>query len=432
MPRTAAKTFRVGLLVLTAVAVLVTGILLIGGQNKLFTRKNEYYILFNNVSGLQAGNPVQLNGVDVGRVESVVLPEEPGKNDIRVTISVERRYSSRVREDSQASIKTLGLLGDKYIELSSGSTDAPPIPDGGQITTAPTTSIDQLLAGGENLMDNVIAISFSLRTILGRMEEGEGILGRLTVDTPEAQSIIDSVHGTLAAMEAIATKIDRGEGALPRLLNDPALADRVEASLARLESVLAKADEGEGALPKLLNDPATAARVDQTLAELEDAAKGLSSFIEEVETSEGLLQRMLTDEEYGREVSERLREVIDRVDRVSAEITEGDGTLARLIEDPSIYESIQDILVGIDESRILRWLIRNRQKEGIETRYEEGVEAGTVPPIPPESEFPPGPSEDREEMPPMEDEAAPEPPPAPAEGDAPPAAADGGAMGARR
>ncbi len=415
MPRTAARTFRVGLLVLTAIAVLVTGILLIGGQNKLFTRKNEYHILFNNVSGLQAGNPVQLNGVDVGRVESVVLPEEPGKNDIRVTISVERRYSPRVREDSQASIKTLGLLGDKYIELSSGSTDAPPIPDGGQITTAPTTSIDQLLAGGENLMDNVIAISFSLRTILGRMEEGEGILGRLTVDTPEAQSIIDSVHGTLEAMEAIATKIDRGEGALPRLLNDPALADRVETSLARLESVLAKADEGEGALPKLLNDPATAQRIDDTLAELQSAAEGLSSFVAEVESSDGLLQRMLTDEEYGREVSERLREVIDRVDRVTAEITEGEGTLARLIEDPQIYQSLNDILIGIEESRLLRWLIRNRQQKGIETRYEDAVESGEVPPIPPGSDLPAEVPAD-EQMPPEE------PPP-----DAPPSSEPPGA-----
>jgi phospholipid/cholesterol/gamma-HCH transport system substrate-binding protein len=429
MPRKAAKTLRVGLLVLVAVAVLVTGILLIGGQNQLFTLKNEYYILFNNVSGLNAGNPVQLNGVDVGRVESVVLPEEPGKNDIRVVISVERRYAERVREDSQASIKTLGLLGDKYIELTSGSTDAPPIPDGGHIVTAPTTSIDQLLAGGENLMDNVIAISFSLRNILTRMERGEGILGRLTVDTPEAESIIASVRGTVEAMEAIATKIDTGEGPLPRLINDAELAGRVETSLARFESILVKADEGQGALPKLLNDPATAARIDHTLAELEAAAQGLSSFIEEVETSEGLLQRMLTDEEYGREVSERLREVIDRIDRVSTEITEGDGTLARLIEDPSIYESIQDILVGIDESRILRWLIRNRQQEGIDVRYEKGVEEGEVPPIPPESEFPPGPREDREEMPPAEDG---EPPPAPDEDAAEPAAADGDATGARR
>ena len=128
-------------------------------------------------------------------------------------------------------------------------------------------------------MDNVIAISFSLRNILARMERGEGILGKLTVDTPEAQSIIDSVRGTVEAMEAIADKIDKGDGPLPRLINDAELADRVDTSLARLESVLAKVDEGEGALPKLLNDPATAKQVDDTLAELHQASRDLASFV---------------------------------------------------------------------------------------------------------------------------------------------------------
>jgi len=406
MPRKGANSLRVGLLVVTAIAVLVAGILLIGGQNQLFTRKNRYHILFNNVSGLNAGNPVQLNGVDVGRVISVVLPTEPGKNDIRVEISVERRYASRVREDSLASIKTLGLLGDKYIELTSGTTAADPIPSGGRISTAPSTSIDQLLSSGENLMDNVIAISFALRTILERMENGEGILGKLTVDTPEAQSIIDSVHDTVTAMEAIAEKIDKGDGPLPRLINDAELAARVDRSLARLESVLTKADEGEGALPKLLNDPATAQQLDETLAELHSAAHDLASFVSEVESSDGLLQRLLTDEEYGREVSERLRDVIDRVDHVSAQITEGNGTVAKLIEDPEVYQSVKDILVGINESRILRWLIRNRQKKGIDVRYEEGVEEGEVPPIPPPSEFPAEPPAASPDKPP----ADPQPP----------------------
>lgn len=405
MPRKAGRAFRVGLLVLVAVVIVVVGVLLIGEQNQLFRTKAEYYILFNNVSGLQAGNPVQLNGVDVGRVQEVVLPAEPGKNDIRVDITVDQRYASRVREDSVASIKTLGLLGDKFIELSSGSPDVPPLPEGGQIPTAPTTSIDELLSSGENLMDNVIAISFSLRTILGRMEQGEGILGRLTVDTPEAEALITSFRGTMTAVEQVAEKLDTGEGPLPRLINDREMAQRVDDSLARLESLLAKMEEGEGALPKLLNDPATAQKVDDTLAELQSAATALSDFVQEVESSEGLLQRMLMDEEYGEEVAGQVREVVERIDRLTYEVAEGDGTLAQLIQDPEIYQSLQDILVGINESRILRWLIRNRQEKGIEARYEEGVEAGEVAPIPPKDEFPAEPSE-----PPAEDEPPAEPP----------------------
>ncbi|HEX2252047.1 MAG TPA: MlaD family protein [Thermoanaerobaculia bacterium] len=379
----------VGLLVIAAVVVFVVGILLIGEQSSLFARKNDYYILFNDVSGLNPGNPVQLNGVSVGRVTEVILPEEPGENDLRVWITVERRYADRIREDSQAQIKTLGLLGDKYIELSSGSLQAPPIPDGGQISTAPASSIDQLLASGENLMDNVTTISFSLRNILGRMERGEGILGQLTQDTPEGEQLISSTVATMESLESIAAKIETGDGALPRLLNDAELAERVEGSLDRLESVLAKADEGEGMLPKLLNDPESARQVDEVLANLRETSESLRRLSDEIETSEGLVQRLLTDEEYGRQVSEEIRAIVERVDVASRQITEGDNTLARLINDDSLYTAVEDILVGVNESRLLRWLIRNRQEAGIERRYEDAVEAGEVEPLPRGQEVPP-------------------------------------------
>ena len=390
MARGQGKQWKVGVTVVVALVVGVVAVFLIGEQANLFRRKASYFVMFNNVGGLNAGSPVQLNGVDVGRVTEVILPEEPGENDIVVWLTVDRRYAVRIRQDSQAKIKTLGLLGDKFIELTSGSTQFPQIdPDGGQIATAPATSLDELLASGEGLMDNVMSISFSLRNVLGRMEAGEGLLGQLTKDTPEGDRLTTSIVTTMETVERVAETIEHGPGPLPRMLNDPELASSMEASLTRLESVLAKVDEGEGALPKLLNDPGSAARVEEALANLSAASRDLAELVERVESSDGLLQRLLIDEEYGREVGDKVREVVDRIDVVSREISEGEGTVAQLIHDPAIYDAVKDILVGVDESRILRWLIRNRQQKGIETRYEDAVEAGEVPPLPRGEEVPP-------------------------------------------
>ena len=94
------------------------------------------------------------------------------------------------------------------------------------------------------------------------------------------------------------------------------------------------------------------------------------------------MQKLLTDEPYAKEVSEDLRQLIERLNSLSEKLTSGDGTAAKLINDPSIYDAVQDIIVGIDESRFLRWLIRNRQKEGIETRYHDAkkkLKAGETP-----------------------------------------------------
>lgn len=367
-----ARELKVGALVLAAVAVLALGVFLIGDRNNLFARKNRYYIDFQNVSGVRAGNPVQLNGVDVGAVEEVVLPEDPGKRFIRVWISVESRYADRVRVDTRARIKTLGLLGDKFIELTSGTEGLPKVPDGGEVKPAAATNVDALLASGEDVMANVVEISSSLSTILGRMERGEGLLGELTADTPAGRRLRDALVGTSESVERIAGKLETGQGLLPRLINDPALSDQFGAAVDRVESLIAKAESGPGLLPGLLNDPRTKAEFDQTLATARGVAEDLQAFTVKLQSPEaGLLPRLVNDEAYGREMTEELRGFVRSLNEVADKVNRGEGTAARLINDPQIYDAVNDILIGVNESPLLRWLVRNRQKKGIETRYEE-------------------------------------------------------------
>lgn len=390
------REFKVGLVILTAFVVLAAGVFLIGDRNNLFSSKNEYYILFGSVSGLAKGSPVQLNGVDVGTVDRVVLPENPRLEQIEVWITVDSKYAERIRggpqmpasgglnPPTQARIKTLGLLGDKFIELSSGSPQFPIIPSGGQILAAQPTNVDALLASGEDVMDNVVEISASLSTILARMERGEGLLGELTTNSQSGQRLRESVIGTAESMERIATKIETGEGPLPRLLNDRQMADRLSSSLDRFENLLAQAQTGPGLLPGLLNDPSTKQQFDNTLATLNQMARDLQGFTADLETSDALLPRLVNDEEYGREITGKVNEIVDRLNEISVKISEGNGTASKLINDPQVYDAVNDIIIGVNESRVLRWLLRNRQNKGIEKRYEDATETlerqGITPP----------------------------------------------------
>lgn len=371
MPRETGSEVRVGALLLAAITVLAVGIFLIGKEGNVFARKNSYFVRFLTVGGLNAGNPVQLNGVDVGKVARVILPESPDESTIQVWISIERRYEKRVRGDSQAKIKTLGLLGDKYVEITSGSPEFPVIPSGGEIPAAPMTSVDQLLATGEDTMDNVVAISASLRNILARMERGEGLLGQLTTNTESGERFSESVTATMESVQRVARELETGDGPLARLLRDRELGDSLEQTVGRLDGLLAQAQEGEGLLPQLLNDAATTERFSTALDNLSRASEDLARFAKEIETSDGLLKKLLADEAFAREVSDNLRQMIERLNLLSEKLTEGDGTAAKLLNDPAIYDAVNDILVGIDESRLLRWLIRNRQKAGIDKRYED-------------------------------------------------------------
>lgn len=390
------REVKVGLVILGALVVLALGVFLIGDKNNLFSRKNEYFILFGSVSGLKPGSPVQLNGVDVGTVQKVILPQNPRLEQIEVWIDVDRKYAERIRGGPQlpasgglnppsvARIKTLGLLGDKFIELTSGAPEYPLIPSGGQIPAAQPTNVDALLASGEDVMSNVVEISASLSTILARMERGEGLLGELTTDSESGRQLKESLVGTAASMQRIANKIETGDGPLPRLLNDRQMADRLASSLNRLESLLAQAQNGPGLLPGLLNDPTSKQKFDETLATLNQMARDLQGFTADLETSDALLPKLVKDEEYGRELTGKVNEIVNRLNEISLKISQGDGTASKLINDPQIYDAVNDVIIGINESRILRWLIRNRQEKGLEKRYEDTKksleEQGITPP----------------------------------------------------
>ena len=367
----AASARRVGLLVLAAAAVIALAVLLIGDRQNLFKPKNRYFIRLVSVTGLQVGSQVQLNGVNVGSVEKIVLPADMGQNLLEVWISVDSRYELRIRRDSVARIKTLGLLGDKYVELTSGSPAAGMIPEDGEIPASPQTNVEQFTQAGEDVMYNVVTISHQLAEILGRMERGEGILGELTTEVEPGRKATTELLDTLSALRRAAEKIEKGPGAIPRLISDPALGDRLASSVERLDGLLARAEQGQGLLPALLTDERQKERFTSALESLERAAGRLASATERLESSDALLGKLINDEAWGREVAADLEKLLKDLSEVAAKLNRGDGSAARLINDPTLVQSIEDIVVGVEESKLLRWLLRNRQKQGIEKRYRD-------------------------------------------------------------
>ncbi len=368
---------RVGVIVIVALAALAAAIFLIGDRDQVFSRKNHYTIDFLRVGGLGPGAPVHLSGVVVGQVETIDLPPQVDSAELTVTVSIDRKYQDRVRTDSIARIKTLGLMGDKFIDISSGTPVAEAILPGGRIAAATPTDVDQLIASGEDFVDNVLTMSVSVRELLGKLEEGEGVLGQLTSDGETAESM----RRTLQALERVLVRMESGQGTLGRLLRDDTAISRLENSLARLDIVTTRLAEGEGAIGLLMTDAEARERLDRTLANLDAASKTFADLAATLRDGEGLLPTLINDPEFGRQVASDLRQLTTNLKRVSDKLESGDGTVAQLINDPDAYQALTDILVGVNENKFLRWLVRGRQKKGIKERYQEDVESSPEPVI---------------------------------------------------
>ncbi len=377
------RRFRVGLVVLIALVATMIGIFMIGQRANLFRSKFPYETHFDSASGLISGNNVSLNGVVVGSVIEVRLSGDPADRTVRVVYDVVKRWAPMIRKGTRASIKTRGLLGDKYIELEGGKPGEPEVAIGGEIPAAPGAGLEQLLAGSGDLLTDLGAIAKSLKNILGRTEKGEGFLGAITSNSEESERLGSNFNATLRSLNSILAKVDSGKGLAGRLLIDEKYGKETSDSLAgaikSVQSLLAKIDEGvrtgNGAIPALLSDPEGKKKIYALVDNLGLTAAGLVKITENLQNGSGAIPILLHDAQFGKAFTANLKSLSEHLDSISRKLDDGQGTAGKLINDPSVFDGANHLVVGVNESALLRWLIKDRQKAGIKKEYDDAVRA---------------------------------------------------------
>lgn len=126
---------------------LIVGIICLGylsiklGKMEIFGGKGyNVQAVFSDSGGLRTGSAVEIAGVEVGRVKSVTL------EDYQAKIMIHFSQNVKIQEDSIASIKTKGLIGEKYVEISPGGADEMIQPGGTIRDTQPPVDFEELIA----------------------------------------------------------------------------------------------------------------------------------------------------------------------------------------------------------------------------------------------------------------------------------------------
>lgn len=390
------RAARIGILVTIGAVILMAFLFFIGSEQRLFTRKSDYKVRLDSVSGLAEGNPVEVSGVTVGTVRDITLPRNPKVRTVDITIAVEKKYADLIRADSRVRLKKLGLIAaDTYIDITPGSPDQPVLEPGSVIPAQRATNVEALISSGEDLVDNFVQISYSLKNILQRVDRGEGLIGELTTKPKMKERLTDTMIESFTRIDKFLAQIESGKGLIGKLVYDDQYADQLTSSLSSaassLKTVTGSLEQsfasGKGAIPMLLSDPAGRDKVAKLLDRLTTTSENLAVFSAELRRGQGVIPRLVGDKEYADQTLKEFRQLVTRLDDVSRKLSQGEGTAGLLINDPSVYESLNDVLIGINQSPLLRWLIRNRQEKGIETRYDAERRGGanrSAPPAEPE------------------------------------------------
>jgi phospholipid/cholesterol/gamma-HCH transport system substrate-binding protein len=324
----AAVQLRVGAFVLAGLLVFAGLGYMLGRSAGLFERQYRLVASFGQIGGLIQGATVRLAGVPVGRVGEIRLPEG-GNAKVRVDLLIARRVQDRIRADSLARIETLGLLGDKIIDVTLGSPGAAVLPDGAEVRTEEPFDTARLTQQGAELLQSLVALSTDLRATLARIA---------------ASSAGADVAETARALRNLTTEIERGQGALHRLVYDPKLG----AALADAGEALRQVGETVRRIDRVLADPRTAGlagEAERTLAEARAAAERVNRILREVEEGRGTLHALVYDE--GRELKE-LESVLARAATLLTGVERGEGALGVLLRDPEATRAVRRVVTAAD------------------------------------------------------------------------------------
>jgi phospholipid/cholesterol/gamma-HCH transport system substrate-binding protein len=380
---------RIGALVLVGIVLFIGFVLSIGRRSTLFQEKYSLWASFSSTEGLAVGSPVRLAGVTVGNVTRIAFGREPRDRRIAVTLSVERRVQDRIREDSVASIGTIGLVGDKVLEITVGSHDRPVLQVGAQLASVDPLDYTQLLQKGDRILDNVTRISASLdqffsgggqtekrtlndalrslQTTLVEIEKGQGLAHDL-IYGKEGAELLGRVDRMAQTLERLARAVETERGLLHALIYTPEeeTLGRLTRTMDRVDALLKDAKEGPGLLHALIYDPEGA----ELLTRLGRTSEQLETFVGSLQEGKGLVPSLLFDPERVKVLDDlqtaaaNLRTLTGNLEAIVTRLRQGEGTLGALLEDPTVYEDLSALLRGANRSLLLRSLIRSTREDG--------------------------------------------------------------------
>lgn len=176
---------RLGLFIAGGLALFVVAIFFIGKQKNLFNPVFKLTATFYNISGLEVGNNVRFSGINVGIVDNIKIIND---STVRVDMLIRKNVQKFFKADCEAGIGSAGIIGDRLVNISQGSTEAPLVKDGQEISAKEPVETDAIMASLQVTAYNASIISEEVAQIMIKINSGEGTIGRLIQDSTIAEN----------------------------------------------------------------------------------------------------------------------------------------------------------------------------------------------------------------------------------------------------
>lgn len=275
------------------IAVLYLGFNYLKGID-FFSDSNKYYVVYENVNGLNVSNPVTVNGFSVGRVSRISL-DQAKQNEVIVELDISGEV---ILGDSATATLNSDFLGNKSILLSTGDISAPLEP-GDTLIAILDKGIAEMLAESAQpvannlestikkinaILDNLSGNSGKINRIMDRLEKTSVMLNATIAETKENLGKVtttftevgENVNGTLAKTQPVLENMEVFTDSLKQLEMKKTL-EEVNLTLEKLGNAVDKFTTNEGTLGKLMNDDSLYVNLNQAAESLDELLNHLNT-----------------------------------------------------------------------------------------------------------------------------------------------------------
>ncbi len=292
-------SLKVGIVITVTLLIIFFVVVFSGGIQSVFKEKSMLNIYISDVKGLRKGATVRIAGVDVGSVKDIKLSKEHGTV---VKVSIDKNVLSYLRSDAKATIQTIGLLGDKYIEIFPGES-----PYDFDISRGmygyPQMEAREIIGIATSTMNKMEGLINKIDSLITKIDKSEGTIPKLFTDP----SLYNNLNSTISELKRTIEEIRHGS--IGMLANDREFYQKLSNAVKNLENISIKISSSEGSLGKMINDP-------MLYESLTKSSQRLESLLQKIEKSEGTLQMLLKDKTLADDLRQSIKELKELIEEI--------------------------------------------------------------------------------------------------------------------
>lgn len=230
--------WKLGLFTIVGLLLFIVAIYYIGNNKNMFGATFGLNTKFKNVGGLKVGNNVLFSGINIGTVDRIEFLSDSA---VSVHLIIKEEVQKFIKIDAIASIGSDGLMGDKVLAISPGSSSNEIIKDNASITSIKAVEMEDLMKGLQKSVDNAGVITSQLAIFTNKMNNNNGALSKLMTDATFANSLtktLSNLESSTQEFSVFTQKMNSSKGVLSKLISDEKLGNTIDSTIIGLNETV--------------------------------------------------------------------------------------------------------------------------------------------------------------------------------------------------